>query len=111
MEAEVAEVIATLSADTPSLESEADTAKCSKIVVVVDGSGRRAAFAARLADDSAGVAGAVAETFRRSIYRVRRCSRYETPVAFPQRFRQCIDDDERTFRSTSHVVLTTRYMQ
>lgn len=102
------EVIVTFSADIPSLESKADTAKCSKIV---DDVGRRAALVARFAGDSAGVAAAVAETFRGSIYRARRRSRCETPVAFPLRFRWCIDDDEQIFRSTSHVILTTQYTQ
>lgn len=105
----VAEVIVTFSADIPSLESKADTAKCSKIVV--DDVGRLAALVARFAGDSAGVAAAVAETFRGSIYRARHHSRCETPVAFPLRFRWCIDDDEQIFRSTSHVILTTQYTQ
>lgn len=105
----VAEVIATFSADIPSLESKADTAKCSKIVV--DDVGRRAALVARFAGDSADVAAAVAETFRGSIYRARRRSRCEIPVAFPPRFRWCIDDDEQIFRSTSRVILTTQYIQ
>lgn len=105
----VAAVIATLFADIPFLESKADTVKCSKIVV--DDAGRWAAFAARFAGNSAGFAAAVAETFLGSIYRARRRSRCEIPVAFPQRFRRCIDDNERIFQSTSHVILATRYMQ
>lgn len=101
---EVVMVIATSFSDTLSLESEADTARCNKIVA--DDSGRQLAFAAQFADDSAGVAVAVAETFQSSIYHAQHRSRCEIPVASPRRFRRCIDDDERTFRSTSHVALT-----